>query len=257
MADNKVNSGLLEFSEDQKVFVALDAETSEVKKAVTIDEDGVETDIQGVQPSGKKEITSTAEVNVANYATAQVVDNDLIAGNIKKDVDILGVVGSYEGGPAVTIEALSVTENGTYSEEGKAYSPVTVNVEGDELSNDLQTVTIPALTLTGEYSEDIGAYMTATKVADAVTGVDPVIDYNAELAYSWFVRNNEGKITPANYKTIDGVDIMIEVNNGEIFLDTIGPTAYTVQVPSDTLIFYIANADLIGLYGDNAFCNAK
>ena len=96
MADNKVNSGLLEFSEDQKVFVALDAETSEVQKAVTIDGDGVETDIQGVQPSGKKEITSTAEVNVANYATAQVVDEDLIASNIKKDVDILGVVGSYE-----------------------------------------------------------------------------------------------------------------------------------------------------------------
>lgn len=98
MADNKVNSGLLEFSEDQKVFVALDAETSEVKKAVTIDGDGVETDIQGVQPSGKKEITSTDEVNVASYATAQVVDEDLVAGNIKKDVDILGVVGSYEGG---------------------------------------------------------------------------------------------------------------------------------------------------------------
>ena len=28
----------------------------------------------------------------------------------------------------VEIEALSVTENGTYQEQGKAYSPVTVNV---------------------------------------------------------------------------------------------------------------------------------
>ena len=110
MADNKVNSGLLEFSEDQKVFVALDAETSEVKKAVTIDGDGVETDIQGVQPSGKKEITSTAEVNVANYATAQVVDEDLVAGNIKKDVDILGVVGSYEPeAPASDFSTAEVT----------------------------------------------------------------------------------------------------------------------------------------------------
>lgn len=94
----KTNSGLLEFKDEQKVFVALDDETSEVKKAVVIDGDGVETDIIGVQPAGKKEITSTEEVNVANYATAQVVDADLIAGNIKKDVDILGVVGSYEGG---------------------------------------------------------------------------------------------------------------------------------------------------------------
>ena len=109
MADNKVNSGLLEFSEEQKVFVALDAETSEVKKAVTIDGDGVETDIQGVQPAGKKEITSTAEVNVASYATAQVVDEDLVAGNIKKDVDILGVVGSYEGGGASDFSTATLT----------------------------------------------------------------------------------------------------------------------------------------------------
>lgn len=109
MEDNKVNSGLLEFSEDQKVFVALDAETGEVQKAVTIDGDGVETDIQGVQPTGKKEITSTAEVNVASYATAQVVDEDLVAGNIKKDVDILGVVGSYEGGGASDFSTAEVT----------------------------------------------------------------------------------------------------------------------------------------------------
>lgn len=33
------------------------------------------------------------------------------------------------GGGDVTVEALSVTENGEYSEEGKAYSPVTVNVK--------------------------------------------------------------------------------------------------------------------------------
>ena len=32
------------------------------------------------------------------------------------------------GGGGVTVEPLSVTENGTYQEEGKAYSPVNVNV---------------------------------------------------------------------------------------------------------------------------------
>ena len=106
----KTNSGLLEFKDAQKVLIALDDATSEVKKAVVIDADGVETDIQGVQPTGKKEITSTAEVNVANYATAQVVDADLVAGNIKKDVDILGVVGSYEGaGNPNTIQTVSGT----------------------------------------------------------------------------------------------------------------------------------------------------
>jgi len=46
--------------------------------------------------TGKLEITGTAEVDVTAYASAQVVDANLIAGNIKKDVTILGVTGSYE-----------------------------------------------------------------------------------------------------------------------------------------------------------------
>lgn len=36
--------------------------------------------------------------------------------------------GESGGDPSVTVEPLTVTENGEYSEEGKAYSPVTVNV---------------------------------------------------------------------------------------------------------------------------------
>lgn len=52
----------------------------------------------GVTPTGNINITSTAQTDVSAYATAQVVDDDLVASNIKKDVDILGVVGTYEGG---------------------------------------------------------------------------------------------------------------------------------------------------------------
>lgn len=46
--------------------------------------------------TGKLEITGTAEVDCTAYASAQVVDANLIAENIKKDVTILGVTGSYE-----------------------------------------------------------------------------------------------------------------------------------------------------------------
>lgn len=49
-------------------------------------------------PSGNINITGTSQVDVSSYATAQVVDADLIAGNIKKDINILGVTGTYEGG---------------------------------------------------------------------------------------------------------------------------------------------------------------
>lgn len=71
----------------------------------TITENGEDIDVTAYasanvnvpNPStGKLEITGTAEVDVTAYASAQVVDANLIAGNIKKDVTILGVTGSYE-----------------------------------------------------------------------------------------------------------------------------------------------------------------
>ena len=44
---------------------------------------------------------------------------------------ILGyLIGKQDGGSGASVEPLSVTENGEYSEEGVAYSPVTVNVSG-------------------------------------------------------------------------------------------------------------------------------
>lgn len=58
----------------------------------------VAVNVPSVAPTGNINITSTAQTDVSAYATAQVVDADLVASNIKKDVDILGVVGTYEGG---------------------------------------------------------------------------------------------------------------------------------------------------------------
>ena len=67
----KVNSGLLEFSDDQQVLVAID-EDGEVQKAVIIDEDGSETPI-GTTPTGKITITENGtNIDVAQYATADV-----------------------------------------------------------------------------------------------------------------------------------------------------------------------------------------
>ena len=67
----KVNSGLLEFSEDQQILVAID-EDGEIQKAVVIDEDGSETPI-GTTPSGKITITENGtDIDVAQYALADV-----------------------------------------------------------------------------------------------------------------------------------------------------------------------------------------
>lgn len=47
------------------------------------------------------------------------------------DAIIAGKIAGGEGGSGVTVEPLTITENGTYSEEGKAYLPVTVNVKSE------------------------------------------------------------------------------------------------------------------------------
>ena len=60
-------------------------------------------------PSGNKPITTTSQVNVAAFATAQISDNNLGAENIKKDVTILGVVGTLEGGSGDLDELMQET----------------------------------------------------------------------------------------------------------------------------------------------------
>lgn len=63
-----------------------------IKSGVTIL--GVQGTVnEGINPSGNINITDTQSTNVTNYATAQVVDANLVASNIKDGVSILGVTG--------------------------------------------------------------------------------------------------------------------------------------------------------------------
>lgn len=52
---------------------------------------------KNVKPSGNINITSTEETDVSEYATAQIVDANLKAENIKNGVIILGITGTYTG----------------------------------------------------------------------------------------------------------------------------------------------------------------
>lgn len=59
--------------------------------------------------TGKVSITNTNEVDVTNYATAQVVDANLVADNIAEGVSILGIVGTSVTGIQACIKSAYVT----------------------------------------------------------------------------------------------------------------------------------------------------
>lgn len=68
-----------------------------------------------VKPSGTLPIKNAQQVDVSSYQYAKVTDANLTAGNIKKDVTILGVTGTHEGASAPSLQSKSVTytANGT------------------------------------------------------------------------------------------------------------------------------------------------
>lgn len=120
--------------------------------------------IKGITPSGKKTITSTAETDVTNFATAQVVDSNLVASNIKKNVSILGITGTLEEGITPT-GTLDITTNGT--KDVTNYASVNVNVplptlNAPTISLSDSTVTITNPATNGSFVSGYDVYKTGT-----------------------------------------------------------------------------------------------
>lgn len=112
---------------------------------------GVQGTVQeGITPTGNINITNTNSTNVTNYATAQVVDANLIAGNIKNGVSILGVSGSYNPQPNL---------------QSKSATPTTSaqTIQPDNGYDGLSSVSIAAVTAA------IDANIQAENILDGVT----------------------------------------------------------------------------------------
>lgn len=70
-------------------------------------------------------------INGESLEVEKKFDKCVVEGFGNTTEDISSIIVPVEGqgpGPSITVVPLSVTENGTYQESGKAYSPVTVNV---------------------------------------------------------------------------------------------------------------------------------
>lgn len=81
------------------------------------------TSAQVILPSG--DITGYSPVNVG--AVTAAIDANIVAGNIKKDVEILGVTGSYEGSGITPTGTYTITANGTYDVTNYASADVSVS----------------------------------------------------------------------------------------------------------------------------------
>ena len=86
------------------------------------------------------------------------------------------------GGPSVAVEPLSVTENGRYAEEGKAYNPVVVEVpQVSGNPNYVETITGTVANPWGEYAfadlltahrnHDLSMYLTSDDLPYTITPV--------------------------------------------------------------------------------------
>lgn len=138
--------------------------------------------IKGIfTPSGNIDITDTEITDVSDYATAQVVDENLVAGNIKKDVEILGVTGTYPSGNK-NITDTNVTDVADYA----TAQVVDANLKG---SNIKSGVTI--LGINGSYTGD---FKTAQVVIINTTGSDVVVS----IPYAGGISSNSQYTLAAN-----------------------------------------------------------
>lgn len=98
-----------------------------------------------VIPTGKLSITGTAEVDCSAYAKAQVSSATLLAENIKKDVSILGVTGSYEGGGGssdFSTAEVTIINQATMS---LSNVPATVCYEENDLGDGVPATLFPSI----------------------------------------------------------------------------------------------------------------
>ena len=103
----------------------------------------------GITPSGKIEITNTEEINVTNYETAQVVDSNLSAENIKEGVSILGKVGTFKG------SGDTAQEDGLVTREITSYANDRITKVGNYVfsyNSNLTSIDLPNVTSIGQSS---------------------------------------------------------------------------------------------------------
>lgn len=168
--------------------------------------------VKGITPSGKKVITSTTETDVTNFATAQVVDSNLVASNIKKDISILGITGTLEEGITPT-GTLDITTNGV--KDVTNYASVNVNVP-------LPTLNAPTISLSNS----------------TVTITNPVT--NGSFVSGYDVYKNGTLLTSITLATVDLSTLITEGGTYTITVKAKG-TNFNESVASNSVEYTVSS----------------
>ncbi len=155
---------------------------------------------------------------------------------ITREEYFLKKAGEGSGGD-ITIEQLTVTANGTYQEEGKAYSPVVVNVPTPENSYQLKSIeNTPTPIATFNAS--------ALPMPSLKIGIEPV-------------QEGSGDPSPTNKRPISGhteanvvVSPTTDAEDGNTYTIDLGGTRYgcTLDVVSGELVVDRVEVDLGSMY---------
>lgn len=168
--------------------------------------------VKGIIPSGQKTITSTDEIDVTNFATAQVVDSNLVASNIKKNVSILGITGTLEEGITPT-GTLDITSNGT--KDVTNYASVNVNVP-------LPTLNAPTISLSNS----------------TVTITNPVT--NGSFVSGYDVYKNGTLLTSITLATVDLSTLITDSGTYTITVKAKG-TNFNESVASNSVTYTVSS----------------
>lgn len=145
------------------------------------------------KPSGKKIIRTTEELNVRDYATAQVYEPNLIPENIAKDVNVLGIVGTHEGGAGGIIPSgtIDITKNGTY--DVTEFESANVDVKGIDTTDATATANDILLSKTAyvdgakvEGNIETYDYSNSESVAPASRSLKALLDYTKSTYYMFY-----------------------------------------------------------------------
>ena len=211
--------------------------------------DEVTVDVAGVTPTGNINITDLQSTDVTNYATAQVVDADLVAGNIKKDVDILGVVGTYEAGGITPTGNINITD--MQSTDVTNYATAQV-VDSDLVAGNIKK-DVNILGVIGTYEGSGGSdrflkydWDFKESLVDSISGVTASLTSATQTSDGVLIASSSGRITiPSTYKLLasEWMPVTIEVDIG----------AMTAAVSDDHLRFLMVTDNYGFIYRSNGY----